>query len=67
MARRRRVVSAVSGLMNRRVMETQQMRFEAKVVLITGGTSDIGARTAIRFAGEGAAVTITGRNPERGR
>ena len=42
------------------------MRLENRVVLITGGTSGIGEATAVLFAKEGAKVTITGRNEERG-
>ena len=38
------------------------MRFDKKVVLITGGTQGIGFATARRFAAEGARVVIVGRD-----
>lgn len=41
------------------------MRFDKKVVVITGGTEGIGLAAAKAFAAEGAYVYITGRNAER--
>ncbi len=41
------------------------MRFENRVVLVTGGSSGIGAAAAAAFAREGARVVITGRDPDR--
>jgi len=37
-------------------------RFEGKVVIITGSSSGIGADVALRFAKEGALVSLTGRD-----
>lgn len=41
------------------------MRFKDKVVVITGGSSGIGAAAAKAFSEEGAKVVITGRDAER--
>ncbi len=41
-------------------------RLEGKVAVITGASSGIGRATAIRFAGEGAAVVIADLNQEGG-
>lgn len=40
-------------------------RFEAKNLLVTGGTSGIGLATARRLAAEGARVAVTGTREER--
>ncbi|XP_023953747.2 3-oxoacyl-[acyl-carrier-protein] reductase FabG-like [Bicyclus anynana] len=41
------------------------MSFANKVVIVTGGSSGIGAATAIAFTKEGANVVIVGRNEEK--
>ena len=41
------------------------MSFKDKVVIVTGSSSGIGAAIAIKFAEEGAKVTIVGRNTEK--
>ena len=43
------------------------MRFDGKVVIITGGTSGIGLATAQLFAQEGARVVLMARNKSRGQ
>ncbi len=41
------------------------MNLEGKVCLVTGGTSGIGAMTALAFARRGAQVAVTGRTPRK--
>ncbi|MCU1304139.1 MAG: Short-chain dehydrogenase [Candidatus Sulfotelmatobacter sp.] len=48
-------------------VQVEEMRLKNKIALITGGTSGIGEAAAMLFAREGAMVTITGRNEDRGR
>ena len=43
------------------------MKFDNKIVLITGSTTGIGAASARAFSSRGAEVIISGRNAERGR
>lgn len=43
------------------------MRFENKVVMVTGGAAGIGRVTAKNFVGEGARVAICDVNPEAGK
>jgi NAD(P)-dependent dehydrogenase (short-subunit alcohol dehydrogenase family) len=42
---------------------TNTMELAGKVCLVTGGTSGIGAMTALAFATRGAHVAVAGRNP----
>ena len=42
------------------------MKFEGKIILVTGGNSGIGRAIALRAAAEGARVAITGRDLAKG-
>jgi NAD(P)-dependent dehydrogenase (short-subunit alcohol dehydrogenase family) len=45
----------------------QNMKFDGKVAIITGGTSGIGLATAKLFSQEGACVVLMGRDQSRGQ
>jgi len=45
---------------------SESKRLSGKVIVITGGTSNIGKGCATRAAAEGATVVVTGRDPARG-
>lgn len=49
------------------MVETYEGRFDDTVVLVTGSNYGIGKATVSRFAREGAAVVVTGRDDDRGR
>jgi NAD(P)-dependent dehydrogenase (short-subunit alcohol dehydrogenase family) len=42
-------------------------KMQGKAAIVTGATSGMGRATALLFAGEGAAVVASGRDPKRGR
>jgi meso-butanediol dehydrogenase / (S,S)-butanediol dehydrogenase / diacetyl reductase len=43
------------------------MRLQGKRVIVTGGTTGIGAAVAARFLSEGASVAVWGRNPDNAK
>src|SRR4029450_6991220 len=43
------------------------MKLKDRIAIITGATSGIGEASSLLFAQEGARVTVTGRNEQRGR
>ena len=48
-------------------MKKEKKPFDGEIVLITGGTSGIGAATTKTFSEAGAKVLITGRRVEKGQ
>jgi 3-oxoacyl-[acyl-carrier protein] reductase len=48
-------------------MTSAELRFDGKVVIITGGGAGIGRRFAQRFAAEGASIIVADLDPEAGQ
>ena len=57
--------SVAAPIIPSNTLESFMMRFEDKVVIVTGAGTGIGAATAKRFLLEGATVVLNGRREQK--